>query len=128
MRVRIGVGDQTVLRTTPLVFVGNNKYEMNLTMLGRRQRLDGGELCVYVVNRPGRFGLLSVAVRALLGWAEQARDFDTMTMPEAWIETPRKQLRVALDGEVIHLTPPLHYRIRPASLRVLAPPPPPQEP
>jgi diacylglycerol kinase family enzyme len=122
VRVRIGVGDQSVLRTTPVVFVGDNRYEMHLTMLGRRQRLDGGELCVYVVNRAGRFGLLSVAVRALLGLAEQARDFDILTVPELWIETPRKRLGVALDGEVIHLSPPLHYRIRPLSLRVLAPP------
>jgi len=128
VRVRIGVGDQTVLRTTPVVFVGNNRYEVNLTMLGRRHRLDGRELCVYVVNRAGRFGLLSVAVRALLGLAEQARDFDIMMPSEVWIETPRKRLRVALDGEVIPLAPPLHYRIRPLSLRVLAPAAPPQQP
>ena len=122
LRVRIGVGDQTVLRTTPMVFVGNNRYEMNLTSLGRRQRLDGGELCVYFANRTGRFGLFRLALRALFGRLEQAKDFDTLFAPEVWIETPKHELRVALDGEVVRLPPPLHYRIRPGDLRVLVPP------
>ena len=121
VRVRIGVGDQTVLRTTPFVFVGNNRYEINGTNLGRRQQLDGAELCVYFTNRTGRFGLFRLALRALVGRLEQAKDFDALDLHEVWIETPRKRLRVALDGEVIHLAPPLHYRIRPASLRVIAP-------
>jgi diacylglycerol kinase family enzyme len=125
VRVRIGVGERTMLCNTPLVFVGNNRYEINGTSLGRRQRLDGGELSVYFTNRTGRFGLLRLALRALFGRLEQAKDFAALGVTEVWIETPRRQLRVALDGEVIQLPPPLHYRIRPASLRVLAPAAPP---
>ena len=122
VRVRIGVGERTVLRTTPFVFIGNNRYEMNLAMLGRRQRLDAGELCVCFTNRTGRFGLFRLALRGLFGRLEQAKDFDLLTAGEAWIETPRRELRVALDGEVIRLSPPLHYRIRPAALKVLVDP------
>ncbi|MEA2711291.1 MAG: hypothetical protein QOF78_3892 [Phycisphaerales bacterium] len=123
VRVRIGVGDQSVLRTTPFVFVGNNTYDINLTNLGRRTRLDGGELCVYFTNRTGRFGLFRLALRALFGRLEQAKDFNALCVTEVWIETARHELRVAMDGEVIQLAPPLHYRTRPAALRVLAPPP-----
>lgn len=128
LRVRIGVGDRTVLRTTPFVFVGNNRYEIKLVQLGRRPRLDAGELCVYFANRTGRFGLVRLAVRALFGRLEQAKDFDALCASEVWIETPRKHLRVALDGEVIRLSPPLHYRIRPGALRVLVEPPRAQSP
>jgi diacylglycerol kinase family enzyme len=123
VRVRIGVQNQTVLRTTPFVFVGNNPYEMNLTMLGRRLRLDTGVLSVYFANRTGRFGLFRLALRAVLGRLEQAKDFDALSVTEVWIETPKRSLAVALDGEVVRLTPPLHYRIRPRSLNVLAPTP-----
>jgi diacylglycerol kinase family enzyme len=122
VRVRIGVGDQTVLRTTPFVFVGNNRYELNGTNLGRRHLLDEGVLCVYFTNRTGRFGLFRLALRAFFGRLEQAKDFDALCLGELWIETARKRVRVAMDGEVIQLAPPLHYRIRPASLRVIAPP------
>lgn len=122
VRVRIGIGNQTVLRTTPFVFVGNNRYQINFTMLGRREQLDEGVLSLYFVNRGGRFAFFRLALRAILGRLEQSKDFETMEVTEVWIEAARPSLRVALDGEVIRLPPPLHYEIRPRALRVLAPP------
>jgi diacylglycerol kinase family enzyme len=119
VRVRIGTGDQTLLRTTPFVFVGNNAYEISLTTLGQRKCLNSGQLCVYLTRRTGRFALFRLALRAILGRLEQARDFDALCLQEVWIESPRKYLRVALDGEVVRVAPPLHYRIRPAALRVI---------
>ena len=121
VRVRIGVGDQTLLRTTPFVFVGNNPYEITFTTLGKRKRLDSGHLCVYFTQRTGRFALFRLALRAILGRLEQARDFDALNVEEVWIESSRQSLRTALDGEVVRLAPPLHYRIRPAALRVIVP-------
>jgi diacylglycerol kinase family enzyme len=44
-----------------------------------------------------------------------------LNVSEVWIETRRRQLRVALDGEVSHLDPPLRYRSRPGELRVIVP-------
>jgi diacylglycerol kinase family enzyme len=121
VRVRIGLGDQTLLRTTPFVFVGNNLYEIALTTLGKRKRLNSGQLCVYLTQRTGRFALFRLAVRAVLGRWEQARDFDAHSAGEVWIESPRRSLRTALDGELLRLTPPLHYQIRPAALMVIVP-------
>jgi diacylglycerol kinase family enzyme len=40
---------------------------------------------------------------------------------EARIETHRRRLLVARDGEVEWMESPLHYRTRPAALRVLVP-------
>ena len=119
--VQIGAPDRSVLRTTPFVFVGNNLYDITLTTLGRRKRLDSGQLCVYFTNRAGRFGLLRLALRAVLGRLEQARDFEALCLSELWIDSPQSSLRTAVDGEVIHLAPPLHFRIRPAALKVLIP-------
>jgi diacylglycerol kinase family enzyme len=120
--VRIAVGDRYTVRTTPFGFIGNNRYEISLTMLGRRQRLTGGELSLYFAHRTGRFGLLMLAARAVLGRLKQARDFEAHGVTDVWIDTPKKTLRVALDGEVRRLVPPLHFSIRPGALKVLAPP------
>jgi diacylglycerol kinase family enzyme len=124
VRVRIGIGEQTVLNETPFVFVGNNRYELTLQNLGKRPALDRGELCLYFANRTGRFGFFLLALRAVLGRLEQARDFQTVMRREVWIETPKRELPVALDGEVVRLPPPLHYEVRPQALTVLAPTPP----
>jgi diacylglycerol kinase family enzyme len=44
-------------------------------------------------------------------------------MTDLWIGTRRTRVRVALDGEVTDMETPLHYRVRPQALRVLAPVP-----
>lgn len=121
VRVRLGIGDRSVPCTTPFVFVGNNRYEFSLLQFGGRTALDRGELGLYYPLRTGRLGLLKLAARAVLGRLDQAKDFAMMSLPEVWIESPRRQLHVAVDGELVYLPPPLHYRIRPRALRLLAP-------
>ena len=49
----------------------------------------------------------------------QAKDFDSFALTEVTVETRKRRLAVAIDGEVIHLTPPLRYRIRPGVLNVI---------
>jgi diacylglycerol kinase family enzyme len=121
VRVVLRAGEDRFPRTTPFVFVGNNRYDMSLLSLGGRPALDKGELCVYFANRTGRFGLVRLMFRALLGRLEQADDFDSLLLPELRIETRKKTLRVALDGEVTSMRPPLEYRIRPGALKVIVP-------
>jgi diacylglycerol kinase family enzyme len=107
--------------TTPLVFIGNNRYEMTLLDLGKRESLDGGELWLYVASNRGRLGFLSLAVRAVLGRLDQARDFLGMAVPEVMIEDRRRTIRIAFDGEVGEVESPLRCRIRPAALPVIVP-------
>jgi diacylglycerol kinase family enzyme len=103
------------------VFISNNEYEMEGLNVGSRACLDKGELSVYTTHGTGRLGLIRLALGALLGGLRQERDFVAFTTRDLWIGTPHARVRVALDGEVIAMEPPLHYRIRPGALRVLAP-------
>ena len=119
--VRLSVEGKELVSRTPFVFVGNNEYEMESLNIGSRSCLDAGKLSLYVTNRIGRLGLIRLALRALFGGLRQEKDFLALCAPEIWIETKHKRLRVALDGEVITMAPPLHYRVRPRALRVLVP-------
>ena len=118
--VRLSVDGKPGVRRTPFVFVGNNVYLMEGFAIGERARLDSGCLSLYVAQRPGRLRLLLLALRALVGKLEQARDFDALRAAEIDIESKRRRLRVATDGEITVMTPPLRYRIRAASLAVVA--------
>ncbi|HEV7681904.1 MAG TPA: diacylglycerol kinase family protein [Pyrinomonadaceae bacterium] len=122
LNVRIGVDGEQLKSRTPFVFIGNNEYEMETLHVGSRACLDKGELSLYMTNRTGRLGLIRLALRALLGGLRQEKDFVSLCTQEIWIETRHQHMRVALDGEVIRIAPPLHYRVRPGALRVLAPP------
>ncbi|HEV8292986.1 MAG TPA: diacylglycerol kinase family protein [Tepidisphaeraceae bacterium] len=121
LTVRIGIGERSVLRQTPFVFVGNNRYIMSLMSVRGRQCLDEGILSLYVTNRTGRFGMLRLALRALFGRLEQAKDFESIYLPDLWIETGKRRLHVSLDGEVENISPPLHYQSVPQALKVFVP-------
>lgn len=123
LKVSLEIDEKIIKSNSPFVFVGNNHYQMNLLNLGTRENLDKGELCLYLANRVGRFGVLQLSLRALLGNLSQTKDFRIESAKEIWIETKKRRLRVALDGEVQRLKPPLHYRTIPKGLKVIAPKP-----
>jgi diacylglycerol kinase family enzyme len=119
--VRLSADGQEFRRRTPFVFIGNNEYQMDTFNLGARSCLDAGQLSLHLTRDIGRWGLVRLAASALLGRLREARDFDALCTKEVWIETRRTRLRVATDGEVTVMKSPLHYRVRPAALRVIAP-------
>lgn len=121
LNVRLNVEGKEFVTRTPFVFVGNNEYAMETLNIGSRAQLDDGKLSLYVTNRIGRLGLIRLAFRALFGGLRQEKDFIAMTTGELWIDTKHKRVRVALDGEVTLMHPPLHYQVRPGALRVIVP-------
>ena len=108
---------------TPLLFVGNNRYQVNLLGLGRRERIDEGELCVYAVRARGRLHLFWAGIRGVFGQLDQQRDFITAYVREVEISANRAALTLALDGETLTLSTPLKYRILPGALTLIVPVP-----
>ena len=128
--VRLRVDGKMLSSRTPFVFVGNNEYAMEGFKIGRRERLDAGQLSLYITNRTGRLGLIRLCLRAFFGRLRYEKDFLAMRTSEVTIEPRRKRhkpTRVAFDGEVDVLETPLHYRVRPGALRVIVPEPAPKE-
>jgi diacylglycerol kinase family enzyme len=106
---------------TPLLFVGNNDYRIDFGAPGQRESLDDGELCVLVMRKKTRRGFLAASVRALLS---RSRGDDMVRLEgveRLRVSSPRSQLTVSLDGEVVRAETPLDYRIRKRALRVIAP-------
>ena len=122
-RLTLTVNDEDKGRIdTPLLFVGNNDYRVDIGAPGHRDRLDDGELCVLVTRKKTRAGLIAATVRALL---DRSRPDDMVRIDgveRLRVASHRSQLAVALDGEVVSAPPPLDYRIRKRALRVIAPP------
>jgi diacylglycerol kinase family enzyme len=123
LRVRLMIEGRELFRKTPFVFVGNNDYEMDFYNIGRRSRIDGGNLSIYLLHRSGRRGLFFLVLRTIFGRLRQASDFEAIEATELRVLTRRKGILVACDGEVTVMTSPLEYRIHPQSLRVIVPRP-----
>lgn len=121
LEIRLTVDGDAMIGRTPFVFVGNNAHDMTRFTIGSRACLDKGELSLYTTSHTGRLGLARLALGALLGGLRQNRDFLVFATKDAWIGTHHRRIRVALDGEVTIMAPPLHYLVRPGALRVLTP-------
>ncbi len=121
LRLRLIAADTEAAMLTPMIFIGNNEYEIEGFKTGMRRRVDAGRLFIYAVNASTPAKLIHLSLLALLGRLRQAQDFDCLCVVEAWIETRRRWVKVSLDGEVARLETPLHYRTRPGALRVIVP-------
>ena len=106
---------------TPFVFVGNNDYDMDIYNVGRRERLDAGKLSVYFLRRGGRWGVIVMLLKTMIGRVKQWDDFEELQTDELTIVSRKKVLPVAFDGEVAAMETPLNYKVLPRSLEVIAP-------
>ncbi|MDQ6665472.1 MAG: diacylglycerol kinase family lipid kinase [Acidobacteriota bacterium] len=117
LNIRLLVDGRELRRTTPFLFVGNNEYQAN----GGRLCLTKGSLFLVIACKGGRMGLIFAAVREFFNRLRENRDFEILHPTEFRIESHRKFLTVALDGEVHKIETPLCYRNHPAALKVLTP-------
>lgn len=119
--VRIVVDGKDRRYKTPLLFVGNNEYQLEGFNIGVRDRIDRGQLSICIVKHAGWARLMLFALQTLMGRSRQSRDFESVLVTECLIETRPARLLLATDGEVAAVTSPLRYRIRPRSLSVIVP-------
>jgi diacylglycerol kinase family enzyme len=113
--------EQTARVDTPLLFVGNNDYRLDIGGPGRRENLESGELCVMVMRKKTRRGLVAASIRALF---DRSRPDDMVRIDgveRLRVASSRTHLAVSMDGEVVSAEPPLDYRIRKRALRLIAP-------
>lgn len=97
--------------TTPIIFVGNNDYHLRDSFFGNRTTLESGKLCLYIVRAKSRAEIVGALSR---------RYFLSSSAESFLITTRRQSVRVSYDGEHSKITTPLHYKILPKSLNVIA--------
>jgi YegS/Rv2252/BmrU family lipid kinase len=120
-RLTLTANDEQARVDTPLLFVGNNAYRIDLGAPGQRDSIDDGKLSVFVMRKKTRLGFIAASLRALLN---RTREDDMVQLDDVErlrVSSRKAGLAVSLDGEVVRAEPPLDYRIRRKALRVIAP-------
>lgn len=117
MRAEVTLPDGRVRLHTPLMVISNNRYTGHLLAERLRSRLDAGELCFYATRASQRIVFLRLVWQALFRRLDEADALEIRVADELTVSTS-VPAPLAVDGEVIDLKPPLHFRIRPRALRV----------
>jgi YegS/Rv2252/BmrU family lipid kinase len=120
-RLTLVVNDEKARIDTPLLFVGNNDYRTDLGAPGRRDTIEQGELCLFVMRKKTRAGFIAATIRALFSRSRPDDMVKIGHVERLRVTTQRRSLAASLDGEVVRATPPLDFRIRKKALRVIAP-------
>ncbi|WP_293882847.1 diacylglycerol kinase family protein [Sphingomonas sp.] len=120
-RLRVAMDGAPRPIRTPLLFVGNNVYSLDLGKVGQRDALDDGKLSVFAVAPNSRAGLIGFGLRAMIGRTEPGRDFATVGVCETMTLSARANtIEVATDGEILRLKTPLTFKVLPRALEVFA--------
>jgi diacylglycerol kinase family enzyme len=109
-------------RRTPLLFVGNNDYQMDTFGIPGRECARGGHFATYITRPLPLLSLWGLAFRAIFRGLYGARGLEVICARELRVDLRRPRVRVALDGELKTLAPPLLFQRRIGGLVVLAPP------
>jgi diacylglycerol kinase family enzyme len=120
-RLTLTVNDQKARVDTPLLFVGNNDYRLDIGAPGHRETLEDGRLSVFVMRKKTRSGLVAASIRALFNRARADDMVRVEDVQRLLVSSRRSHLVISVDGEVEAATPPLDYRVRKAALNVIVP-------
>lgn len=106
---------------TTFVFIGKSDSTLGGLDLIPGARPEPGKLSVCFVRSGSRLSMLRLGARAMAGRLPGAEGFEAFQAADLVITTEPDRLHVAMDGEVITPSTPLHYRVRPGALRVAMP-------
>jgi YegS/Rv2252/BmrU family lipid kinase len=120
-RLTLTINDEQSRVDTPLLFVGNNDYRVDIGAAGKRESIDNGRLSVFVMRKKTRAGFIAASVRALFNRARPDDMVQLENVERLRVASHRSALAVSLDGEVVRSKPPLDYKIRKQALRVIGP-------
>ena len=123
LRVTMTVDGAVHRFKTPMIFVANNPYQLELFNLAGADLIREGKLVALVAPDVGRWGLVAFAIRLALGGMNRGRDFQLFAGRDIVVETRARSATVARDGERGRMRAPFRFRLHAGALQLVAPPP-----
>ncbi|NID15623.1 diacylglycerol/lipid kinase family protein [Luteibacter yeojuensis] len=123
LRIEVSDGERTRSLRTPTLFVGNNALQLEKIGLPEAEdvRCADGRLAGLVLKPIGRLTMLGIVLRGALGKLGEAENAVSFAFREITVvpKHERHAIKVALDGEIVWLAPPIAFRAAPRPLRLL---------
>lgn len=125
LRLQIAYGELAQRVRTPTLFVGNNRLQME--QIGAAGAFEQGHLAAITLRPVGTFGMLGLLLHGAMSRLADADNVESFGFDHLSVRPARlrrmKPIKVATDGEVAWLEPPLEFRVSPVPLRLLTPDP-----
>jgi diacylglycerol kinase family enzyme len=112
----------TERRLTTTLFFGCNTLQLQHFNPAAAECLRCRQLAVLSLKLDSRWEVVLAACLGLMGRLDAVNATDTFCANTVRVQTRRRVLKVAIDGEVVRLRSPLDVVLRPGALQVFAPP------
>jgi len=107
---------------TPMLFFGMNALQLEKLEVSAASCTEQGLFAVLVLRPMSRWKLLSFAVRGVLQGLSEAPNMHTHCASKVTVHYRRaRTMKVAIDGESMRCTLPLHYEVMRNALNVVVP-------
>jgi len=123
LHLRVSVDGAVIRARTPLLFVARSAFQLEHYGLEGAEALRDDRFALFLAPDASSVRLLALALRLASGGLRAGRDIELVTGDEILVESTRRRLLVARDGERTHMSPPLRFRIHRDALRIIAPGP-----
>ena len=114
-------GKKDFRRRTPLIFVGNNPYDLESEGVASRHELNGSVLGVHIVRAKSIGAIIKLLLQTIVSIRPPRQELESFTTKKLTLSFRKSRIMVALDGEVVHLNTPLHYSSESKKLTVIVP-------
>lgn len=123
LRLSVEVEGQPQPLRTPTLVVANNLLQLEELGLPEAEAVRTGQLAGFAVKPIGTWGLLWLAIRGALGRLGDAEEMHRFSFGRMVVRLRRswRRVKVAVDGEVVWLTPPLVFTVAEQRLELLIP-------
>ena len=123
LRLRIELGTNTREITTPTLFVGNNRLQLEQVGLAQASALDEGCMAAVMLRPIGTLAMLGLMLRGALGTLGEANTVESFKFQRMLVK-PRRAwgrhtVKVAFDGEVSRMSMPLQFQVSPQPLYLI---------
>jgi diacylglycerol kinase family enzyme len=119
--VELVADGQTARHLTTTVFFGCNALQLADFNVSAAECLRRQKLAVLVLKLHSRWEVTVAACAALLGKLDEASTTEAFCASSIRVQTRRRTLKVAIDGEIVLLRSPLDVTLHPGALQVFAP-------
>ena len=123
LRIEDTTGDHII--STPTLFVGNNRLQLEQVGLAQASALDQGCLAAVMLQPIGSLAMLWLLLRGsfgTLGETDRVKSFPFHRMlVKPRLGWNRLRVKLAFDGEVSWMRPPLEFKVSPTPLYLIKP-------
>lgn len=125
LRLRIESGAEARDVSTPTLFVGNNRLQLEQVGLPDPHALDQGWMAAVMLRPIGTLSMLGLLFRGAMGTLGEADTIETFQFHRLIVRQrhtlPTAAIKVAFDGEVNRMRGPLDFRVAPKPLYLIKP-------